>query len=205
MSHFTVLVIGDDYAGQLAPYNEDIEVEPYIRQTKADVIAEMREHHAHAARCLAEYAADPDNYNGRHNANHIAWIAVHAPAEALLDDEALWAKRPTYEDYDADGNVWSTYNPRSRWDWYAIGGRWKGSIKTHSGQRVDQCVAGDTDPTAIETFAIVKDGAWHQRAQMGWWGITTDEQPDDDWRAERMALLSDLASDALLTVIDAHI
>ena len=29
MSHFTVLVIGDDVEGQLAPYDEEIQVDPY--------------------------------------------------------------------------------------------------------------------------------------------------------------------------------
>lgn len=29
---------------------------------------------------------------------------------------------------DEDGNIYSTYNPRSRWDWYMEGGRWGGFL-----------------------------------------------------------------------------
>lgn len=30
--------------------------------------------------------------------------------------------------YDADGNLLSTYNPDSKWDWWSLGGRWAGSL-----------------------------------------------------------------------------
>ena len=29
---------------------------------------------------------------------------------------------------DKDGNIISTYNPDSKWDWYEIGGRWSGML-----------------------------------------------------------------------------
>lgn len=56
MSHFIVVVIGENWEGQLAPYSEQLEVDPY------------------------------------------------------KDDEG--------EE--------TTYNPKSRWDWYEMGGRWRG-------------------------------------------------------------------------------
>lgn len=55
MSHFTVLVIGENPEEQLAPFDENIEVEPYL----------------------------------------------------------------------SDGEI-TTYNPKSKWDWYSLGGRWAG-------------------------------------------------------------------------------
>lgn len=38
MSHFSVLVIGDDVDEQLAQYNENIKVEPYVEYTKEELI-----------------------------------------------------------------------------------------------------------------------------------------------------------------------
>lgn len=41
--------------------------------------------------------------------------------------------------------VYSTYNPNSKWDWYSNGGRWAKSIKTKSGEFVDECLLGEID------------------------------------------------------------
>lgn len=30
---------------------------------------------------------------------------------------------------DEEGNIYSTYNPKSKWDWYSEGGRWGGFLK----------------------------------------------------------------------------
>ena len=40
---------------------------------------------------------------------------------------------------------WSTYNKNSKWDWYALGGRWGKSIKTKSGEFVDECFLDEID------------------------------------------------------------
>ena len=46
MSHYTVLVItkkgGEDVDELLAPFNENLEVEPYIYRTKTEMISEMK-------------------------------------------------------------------------------------------------------------------------------------------------------------------
>jgi hypothetical protein len=31
-------------------------------------------------------------------------------------------------------------------------------------------------------FAVVKDGKWYERGEMGWWGIVHDEKNRDRWR-----------------------
>ena len=38
MSHFSVLIIGDNVDEQLAPYNESIKVAPYVEYTKEELI-----------------------------------------------------------------------------------------------------------------------------------------------------------------------
>jgi hypothetical protein len=42
---------------------------------------------------------------------------------------------------------YSKYNPDSKFDWYTDGGRWASSIKTKSGEHVDQCLLGEIDWT----------------------------------------------------------
>jgi len=55
--------------------------------------------------------------------------------------------------------VYSTYNPNSKWDWYSNGGRWAKSIKTKSGEFVDECLLGEIDfePFPDEAYEDSKD------------------------------------------------
>lgn len=55
---------------------------------------------------------------------------VHSWAghENMPDDEAYEYLASDYET-DDDGNLLTTYNPNSKWDWYVIGGGWSGMLK----------------------------------------------------------------------------
>jgi hypothetical protein len=56
--------------------------------------------------------------------------------------------------------VYSTYNPNSKWDWYANGGRWAKSIKTKSGEFVDECLLGEIDFTPFPDEAYEDSKDW---------------------------------------------
>jgi hypothetical protein len=56
---------------------------------------------------------------------------------------------------------------------------------------------------AINTFAVVKDGKWYERGNMGWFAVTSNENPN--WDTEFSKLLDELEPDTLLTVVDCHI
>jgi hypothetical protein len=58
---------------------------------------------------------------------------------------------------------------------------------------------------AIATFAVVKDGKWFERGEMGWWGVVRDEKDRDEWVMHFASLIDDLPDNALLTVVDCHI
>ncbi len=58
---------------------------------------------------------------------------------------------------------------------------------------------------AATTFAVVRDGKWFERGEMGWWGMISDEKEEDTWRSEFAKLVDDLSPDTLLTVVDCHI
>ncbi len=135
---------------------------------------------------------------------------------------------------DEDG-VWaeySEYNPDSKWDWWCQGGRFRGRLKLkepnedaplYTGWQYDdndkkeyeclkkegycdQALAGDvSNLDEFVPFAIVKDGEWYERGEMGWWCCVSNEKAEEDWDAEVKALLKNLPGDTLLTVIDCHI
>lgn len=111
MSHFVVLAFlpaeaAEDIEGALedalAPYSEDLEVEPYVDQTADEVKKEMVE------QVLPYYVKEGTDTVGMTTAQ-------------------LW-KDWSGKDLDAEGNSLSTFNPDAQWDWYQIGGRWAGAL-----------------------------------------------------------------------------
>jgi hypothetical protein len=59
--------------------------------------------------------------------------------------------------------------------------------------------------SALITFAVLKNGKWHERGSMGWWGIVSDEKNEDEWTNQFFALINDLPDNTLLTIVDCHI
>lgn len=48
-----------------------------------------------------------------------------------IADEAIWEKaKEEYEEQVEGNNIYGYYNPRARWDWWSIGGRWRYALKT---------------------------------------------------------------------------
>lgn len=226
MSHSTVLVIGPDPEEQLAPFSEDLEVEPY--DEPCCCVRELADKRAHEATGLdrdslrEKFAKLPKDEK-----NDDMWQAMLSP---LLAAEASECAKQI-SDLDCSncygtGLVKTTYNPQSKWDWYSLGGRWKGSFELKPGREgitgtpgafnneapsdrhVDMAIKGDIDWAKMadwSTFAVLKNGKWYEKGNMGWFGIVVDAKNDDQWQEEFQSLLADLPDDTLLSVYDVHI
>jgi len=59
--------------------------------------------------------------------------------------------------------------------------------------------------SGVSTHAVVKDGKWYQKGEMGWFGISTDTSTQEEWDAELNKLIDSVSDDTLFTLIDAHI
>lgn len=137
MSHFSVLVISDDedIEGILAPYDENITVEPYIRATKQELIEKQRKKiQDYYTDVYSEFIQNPELYKEKYkdNPEHLEYIEFKFPKELEYTDEELYIEATKFmetEELTEDGDYISTYNPKSKWDWYMIGGRWGGSLK----------------------------------------------------------------------------
>lgn len=132
MSHFTLLVTGNDIEAQLAPYDENKQVEPYKEYEDGDPADHPSVPTSRAQNLLP---ADGD----------LTWQQVadarHQCYEITSPDD------PEYLHVDDDGRAyqWSTYNQSAKWDWYSIGGRWGGYFPL-----VDSLLA---DPAAQRRYA----------------------------------------------------
>lgn len=58
---------------------------------------------------------------------------------------------------------------------------------------------------AISTFAVIKDGKWYERGEMGWWGMVSNEMDQQEWNKQFSQLLDSISGHTLLSVYDCHI
>ena len=234
MSHFTVAVIhrdDQDIEDLLAPFDENLEVEPYVKFTRQEAIDYVREH----------------------------WLKE---GEDKTDDECWTMMASDYNDNtDDEGNIYSTYNPDSKWDWYQVGGRWSGMLRLRGKNKkcdsakisdvsfrpspraykkhlrfwdvvVEHATPepgeefhsfyneeyfrkyfGDRDTyakqmTSFSTYAVITpDGVWHGKGDMGWWGMSS-ETPEEanEWENHYLERFIDTAEDGMnITIVDCHI
>lgn len=78
--------------------------------------------------------------------SHFVIIVTGPDIETALAPYDENERVPEYRDSDGDT---TTYNPKSKWDWYQVGGRWGGYFLLKNGQRVDTCRWGDVDTESL--------------------------------------------------------
>jgi hypothetical protein len=118
MSHYCVGVIipkdklenEDILSEMLAPYDEAIEVEPYVYRTKEQIIKMCREY-------KEQYNSNPEKYD------YLSHYKDCVTDEDLHKAYIEFHKKYEDEKFDEEGNELSTYNPDSKWDWWTIVGR----------------------------------------------------------------------------------
>ena len=63
----------------------------------------------------------------------------------------------------------------------------------------------EAEKLSFSTFAVLKDGKWSERGDMGWWGCVSDEKDSDAWNVEFSDVLNSIRDDQWLTIVDCHI
>ncbi len=137
-----------------------------------------------------------------------AWRKLLDPIEAkrkALEDQHrhVFAKPdPTCSECHGTGTLQSTYNPKSKWDWWGVGGRWRNELDGGNVLGVDALLAL---PEPYIPYAVVTpDGEWHEKGQMGWWGMSSNDKKQDKWQSEVIALYKQYP-DHLAVLCDLHI
>ena len=100
MSHFTVLVVGDNQDEQLAPFCEQTDNPEYLEFNDETEEAEEK------------YETEKDKYS---------------------TFEEFVSEYYGYEWNETEGGYGYYTNPRAKWDWYQLGGRWTGFFKMKQG------------------------------------------------------------------------
>lgn len=218
MSHFVGLVFGDNVEELLAPYDEGVEVDQYVRYTKEEAIDEVKRRHADNYEYAITLAEKYKNSIDEYEQGRLEWAQKIIEKGLTISYEDAWeeAKEWGYG-VNKDDNLLSTYNPNSKWDWYCEGGRWNGYLPSKmtdmegSPIMVNWGLVGDIDwdkflETSKAPFCFVTQlGEWHESASMGWWGVTSDDKEEEAWNTEFREYLESLSDDVEVTVIDFHI
>ncbi len=213
MSHFTVLVVGKDYEAALTPFQENDGTCP---EEYLEFMAEV-----------------PKGQVKRYIKKRLSEMPKLEQARYSKFSDKEFLKRYGGFTPNEKGDYGYYANPNSKWDWYSMGGRWRGYFKLKPGKEgvvgdrsglnkkdtriwpggVDQARKGDIDfdgmykerPNDTATFAVLKDGEWYEKGEMGWWCMVKDEKSNDAWDREFKKLLDSIPDDEFLTMVDCHI
>lgn len=106
-------------------------------------------------------------------------------------------------------------NPNAKYDWYSTGGRWSGYLINRDGNTTDEemLTEVDWDKMFVENipFCFVDaEGVWHEKGEMGWFAMTSNEKEDGVWDEEFKSYVHELwkdedAEEIEVYAIDFHI
>ena len=205
MSHFIGLVFVNTNESNL-----DALLEPFDEQTNDEEYLEFTD-------CTDEIQEKFDNLpekDERLDENGKPWPYLcdkeHYPTfESLAEDWFGYRK-------NADGIYGYINNPNAKWDWYAIGNRWDGYLYSKNGKEYSQLPFDDVDWEKMfkkveETYTNFKgeeetyisshipfclvdtDGTWHEKGEMGWFGMSYGDKDQDVWDSEVKTYVQQLA------------
>lgn len=117
--HFVGFVTGEDVDAAMAPFDENLDVTPYREDLTLDEVGR-------ALAFFAEYDKVPDHSPDPHEPTTFDVAAAKAGNGPSLCKIAS-AYHGSGVQQDADGFFrMSTCNPNGHWDWWVVGGRWRG-------------------------------------------------------------------------------
>lgn len=143
MSHFSVLVVGDDPEALLAPFDESIQVEPYEDE---ELDPQTAVNWAKKALTDPEVISRRTGWTPEDEERYTRITTLNVSNEAQAREALAWYG---YEDVvrKPDGRYvrLTQYNPESKWDYYRLGGRWRGSLKLKDTALVSAAATGSAE------------------------------------------------------------
>ena len=233
MSHFTVLVIGDNPERQLAPFNEE---DFYSEEGREETFtcAPKWDWYRLGGRWTGFFKMKPgiEGLTGEpgiltkeaEDGYADCCLKCHIDFQSMRDEAAAGALARWDKAHGLMGEHYQTYE-----SWGVIRERHALDIEKareayHTQPAVvalktdDEFVWAHDDVmcsreemerrarvNAAIPFAILKDGVWYERGTMGWWGIVSDEKDRDVWAEEASKLLDELPDSTMLSLYDCHI
>jgi hypothetical protein len=146
MSHFTVLAIGNDIEGQMAPYEESTE-NPEYRSFKSTEREDMIEY---MTGTMTLVTLPDGTTTNEYDSNYRVFDTKGFGSEYVFPEGTVKEEKKfcevfkTFEQYKLEwcgseerdsemGEYGYWHNENAKWDWYQVGGRWSGFFKLKAG------------------------------------------------------------------------
>lgn len=205
MSHFTVLVIGNDYEKQLAPYEEANGIPDERQKWDWYSVGGRWMGYFKLKKGKRGKIGEPGAFK---NSPKPGWVDQARKKDIDFEAMIIDARKEADATYTRAGETIAAYQRARTKDAkkgpagdlyfrYAMDIGKDGEVPTR-----DEYVAKNT---TISTFAVLKDGKWYERAEMGWFGSTRNDKEPKDWEQEFRKLLMSVDDETLLTLVDCHI
>ncbi len=73
-------------------------------------------------------------------------------------------------------------------------------------ETVDDPIAWANNAPPLTAFAFLgTDGVWHEKGDMGWFGMVADEKDEKDWETQFQELFDTVPDNHWITIVDCHI
>jgi len=256
MSHFSVIVIGDNVEAQLQPFHEyestGIE-DQFVKDIDVteDTLADFKKHGSEGE-TLSDFAEgwngaeerDGKFYNRTNpNAKWDWWVIGGRWSNWFNIDQGKLAdfdfsktterkKQEAIKLFDDIEKATKGIDPIGTWE--SVRERFKDNIGAARDYRnnhdwIKAIRSSDNDSlrwadtpedifdmgrekyielkvdSACVPFAFVKDSVWHEKGEMGWFAISTNEKETSVWHDEFDRMMKGLSLTTQLTVVDCHI
>lgn len=112
-----------------------------------------------------------------------------------------------YPNREKRDGVWGYYyNPEAMFDWYVVGGRWRGLLH---GKSILKKGDVNLDELDVIPYFIMSDKFTDQhvfaKGKMGWFGMSSDDYDNEEWEELFKHLWNNLDDDLWVIVLDFHI
>lgn len=233
MSHFMVMVIGPSWEEQLTPYDENLEGCEKPRWDWYQMGGRFRGFLKLKDITVPHALGQPGVFgnNPRRDADQalkkdVDWEGMTDEAEAAAAakyDEVIEAyggpielPERSWRDLVADESFGEDWDKRRKvyWNQSAMK-RWKQLEKDRvifalfekpeDFAMPREKYLADARQAACVPFAVLVNGVWHERGEMGWWAHVTDEKDRSAWAEEVHKIFNAVLDDELITIVDCHI
>lgn len=204
MSHFSLAVITkeDNYGlvmDMMNPFDENRIMKPYVSYTKEGAIADEKDNLQKRIKNVSEgleklraKEEKDDNLIERIESLEKQLASDQEKLKTYIDEDYYEEKRQWWEDdmVAENGDLLSTYNPDSKYDYYVVGGRWENNLKikedrlseypdNHMGY-VDSAKVSDVDFFYVDPVSAVNSGKF--------WDIKVEGAPLKEGEKEPFSL-----------------
>ena len=217
MSHFKVLVVGDDVETQLEAFDETRQVE--FSDCTERIATEWAEYQAKNPQneygdldTFAEEYFGYEKHNGVYGHFHNPlgrwdWWVVGGRYGSYLINKAGKAG-DSFKVKDIDFAAMERRNEENAKEWWAEAHQEKNAAMAGFLYGIEPDMTMDEyvkQRTAISAWAVLIGNNWIERGEMGWFGMSHNETDHSVWEAEMAKFLKNLDPEQTLTVVDCHV